>query len=334
MTKPSFQMRCPVCNGQTFQAGPEIFDDRYGQPQKYHLARCTSCDHQATAPRLLESDLPSLYGTYYPRKAISAEQVAREASKISQPQAALRRWWNGTDNQGQYSVQPGQSMLDVGCGSGCSLLEAQALGAKAFGIEADPNVRPIAGALGLTIHFGNLQDEPFPGKSFDLIVMNQVIEHLPDPDAALRKLSQRLAPEGRLLLVMPNTESIWKRLSGRRWINWHVPYHQHHFNQRNFIRMAQACGLKMVRTRTITPNVWTVLQVRSMFFKPQLGQPSPIWAVSPAGTQESTLNSRGNPVKVIIRGAVLTGIAILNRITDALGQGDSLLVELESERVS
>ncbi len=334
MTSTSLQMRCPVCNGQSFQAGPQIFDDRYGQAHIFNLASCKNCRHLATAPRLSESDLPALYGTYYPRKAINAAQVAQEAAKILKPQAALRRWWNGTDNQGQYSVRAGQSMLDVGCGSGCSLLEAQALGAKAFGIEADPNVRPIAQALGLSIHFGSLQDEPFPGQRFDLIVMNQVIEHLPDPDQALRQLAQRLAPEGRLFLVMPNTESIWKRLSGTRWINWHIPYHQHHFNQRNFIRMAQACGLKMVRKRTITPNVWTVLQVRSMFSKPQLGMPSPIWAVSPPAAQDSAMNSGANPVKVIVRGVILTGIALVNRITDALGQGDSLLVELQSERVS
>jgi len=333
MTEASIRMRCPVCKGQSFNAGWHIFDDRYGHPVEYSLARCTHCDHQSTAPRLSESELPDLYGTYYPRKAINAQQVAHEAAKVTKPQASLRRWWSGTDNQGQYSVRAGQSMLDVGCGSGCSLLEARALGAKAFGIEADPNVRPIAQVLGLSIHFGNLQDEPFPGQRFDLIVMNQVIEHLPDPDAALRQLTHRLASGGRLLLVMPNTESVWKRLFGRRWINWHVPYHQHHFNKKSFIEMAQSCGLKVVRTRTVTPNVWTLLQIRSMLFAPQLGKPSPVWAVSLPGAPSPPRSSRGHPVKVIMRGVILTCVAILNRTIDALGQGDSLLVELQSERI-
>ena len=63
-------------------------------------------------------------------------------------------------------VRPGEVMLDVGCGSGVSLLEAKALGATAFGVEADPNVKPIAEVLGLSIHFGNLQDIPFPEKEY------------------------------------------------------------------------------------------------------------------------------------------------------------------------
>jgi len=226
MSTDRIAMRCPVCQGQGFAPGPSLFDDRYGNPRQFQLASCTQCGHQATAPRLSEADLPHLYSTYYPRKKITASQVASEAQKAIHGLATLKRWWTGTDNQGQYRVRPGQAMLDVGCGSGSSLLEAQALGARAFGIEADANVRPIAEKLGLNIHFGNLQNEPFAGQSFDLIVMNQVIEHLPDPDLALRRLTQRLTPKGRLLLVMPNTGSLWRLLSGRRWINWHVPYHR------------------------------------------------------------------------------------------------------------
>jgi len=126
-------MRCPVCKGTTFLPGTEIFDDRYGEPNRYELASCAACDHVATAPRLRESDLPGLYGTYYPRKSISADDVAREADKAKHAFAGLVRWWNGTDNQGQYSVRAGEALLDVGCGSGTSLLEAKELGARAFG---------------------------------------------------------------------------------------------------------------------------------------------------------------------------------------------------------
>lgn len=325
-------MRCPVCEGNAFFPGAEIYDDRYGEPNRYLLAQCAACGHMATAPRLRESDLPSLYGTYYPRKSISADDVAREAAKAKQSFASLVRWWNGTDNQGQYSVRPGETMLDVGCGSGTSLLEAKALGATAFGIEADPNVKPIAAALGLYIHFGNLQDKPFPEKTFDLIVMNQVIEHLPDPDEGLRALNDRLAPNGRMVLVFPNTGSLWRRLSGSRWINWHIPYHLHHFDRKHFERMVQRCGLKVVRSRTITPNVWTLLQLRASRYRPQLGQPSPIWGVAARAEVTQGNARKANPFRVLVRVGILSIFAVLNRVVDLLGMGDSLLVELRQEQ--
>jgi SAM-dependent methyltransferase len=325
-------MRCPVCQGNSFLSGVEMFDDRYGEPNRYQLVSCSTCGHVATSPRLCESDLPKLYGTYYPRKNISVADVARDAAKASRFFAGLMRWWNGTGNQGQYSVRAGETMLDVGCGSGTSLLEAKALGASAFGIEADPNVKPIAEALGLDIHFGRLDDGPFPEQSFDLIVMNQVIEHLPDPDRALRILSERMTPNGRMVLVFPNTGSLWRRISGNRWINWHIPYHLHHFERRNFERMARHCGFEVASARTITPNVWTLLQLRASHYQPQLAKPSSIWAVVDRSGSTSVKNSKFNPLRTLIRVGVLSIFALINRVVDGLGFGDSLLVELRRSR--
>lgn len=325
-------MRCPVCEGNVFSPVSEIFDDRYGEPNRYQLARCNGCGHTATAPRLRESDLSTLYGTFYPRKSINADDVTREAAKLKRPFAGLARWWNGTDNQGQYGVQAGEAMLDVGCGSGVSLLEAKALGATAFGIEADPNVKPIAVALGLCIHFGSLQDMPFPEQRFDLIVMNQVIEHLPDPDLALQALSERLTPNGRMLLVFPNTASLWRHLFGSRWINWHIPYHLHHFDRKSFARMVRHCGLVIVRSRTITPNVWTLLQLRASHHKALLGQPNPIWTVADRSGSVQAANGNSIPLRGFLRNSVLAVVAVINRFVDAVGMGDSLLVELRRSK--
>lgn len=76
-------MRCPDCHGEAFSSGAEIFDDRYGEPNRYQLANCTSCGDVATAPRLLEAGRPAFYGNYYTRKTSSADGVAREAAKAS-----------------------------------------------------------------------------------------------------------------------------------------------------------------------------------------------------------------------------------------------------------
>jgi SAM-dependent methyltransferase len=325
---PKLSMSCPICKGSLFLPGAEIFDDRYGESNRYQLARCAGCGHVATAPRLRESDLSALYGTFYPRKNIVADDVVLEAGKVKLPFAGLVRWWNGTDNQGQYSVRSGDVMLDVGCGSGTSLLEAKALGATAYGIEADPNVKAIATALGLIIHFGSLQDCPFPEHSFDLIVMNQVIEHLPEPDLALEMLRERLTPNGRLVLVFPNTSSLWRRLSGSRWINWHIPYHLHHFDRKSFEQMARHCGFEVVRARTITPNVWTLLQLRASCYTPELGQPSPIWTVRKPSDAAASNISKGDLLRTLLRFSVLSIFAIVNRVVDALSMGDSFLVEL------
>lgn len=308
-----------------------IFDDRYGHPGEFELARCPHCAHIMTVPQLQESDLPHLYGTYYPRKSLTAASVALQAGGVAMPWSKLRRWWAGTDNQGQYGVRPGERMLDIGCGSGLSLLEARALGAQGWGVEADPNVQQIAKQLGVTVHQGSLQDHPFPDVKFDLVVLNQVIEHLPDPGRAMDLIRERLAPNGRVAMVFPNIESLLCKLSGTHWINWHIPYHLHHFTLATFTALAQRHGYAVRNVRTVTPNLWTVLQLHANRLTMERGVPSTLWAQSPdPGT------ATGNVPKVLLRrrlrrillALVMVPIALFNRIIDALGMGDSLMVEL------
>lgn len=333
----STPMECPVCNEAGAAVLRQAYDDRYGQPDLLSLVQCIHCGHVMTSPRLRESDLGALYSTYYPRKQVNVEGLKREAAHSVRPWARLRRWWAGTDNQGQYAVRPGELMLDIGCGSGLSLLEARALGAEVRGIEADPNIRRIADELGLRIHIGSLLDEPFAGEQFDLVVLNQVIEHVPDPALTLDRLRSRLRRGGRIVLVFPNVESFWRRLSGDRWINWHVPYHLHHFSRSGFERMAARLGYEVRSVRTITPNLWTILQFRASRIWVEPGKPSPIWAVSAPPEQSQTVappmrRGQGRVLSGFARRAVRVGlmlpIALVNRLVDAMGWGDSVMAEI------
>lgn len=322
---------CPVCTAADVSILRETFDDRYGQPDLFTLVTCKGCGHVMTSPRLAETDLGLLYGTYYPRKHVKVTDIKRQADLSATYFAGLKRWWMGTDNQGQYSARRGESMLDIGCGSGLSLLEAQALGASARGVEADPNVERLAQELKLHIHIGSLFDEPFPGERFDLVTLNQVIEHVPEPDRMLRHLRNRLSTQGRLVLVLPNVQSFWSRVFGARWINWHVPYHLHHFHPKGFAQLAERCGYRVQKSRTITPNLWTLLQLRTLRSEATRGTPSRLWAVAPVDDKASpSVPSAGRgTLRRAALIALMVPLGIANRLIDALGWGDSLMVELK-----
>lgn len=333
------QLFCPICGGEGARAVRPVFDDRYGCPDLFELVRCEACDHLMTAPRLAENQLGDLYSTYYPRKEVVSANLVAEAAGVSGPLARFRRWFEGTDNQGQYLARQGETVLDVGAGSCLSVIEARNLGAVAYGIEADPSVRRIADELGLNVHIGSLHDRPFPDVSFDLIVLNQVIEHIPEPHLALEELKSRLKSDGRLILAFPNQNSLWRRLCGERWINWHIPFHLHHFDIAHFRRLAERIGCEVVRRRTVTPNVWTILQLRTFNRTPKRGEPSPVWVNrSAAGDAVAAdaapvlAQSAGGGLRKFVRTAVIWTLAIGNRIIDALGQGDSIVVELRARR--
>jgi 2-polyprenyl-3-methyl-5-hydroxy-6-metoxy-1,4-benzoquinol methylase len=62
-------------------------------------------------------------------------------------------------------------------------------------------------------------------ESKDVIVLWQVIEHLPDPWAFLDAACRRLAPGGILLVAAPNPDSLQFRLFGSRWVHLDAPRH-------------------------------------------------------------------------------------------------------------
>lgn len=321
---------CIACDAALQPAIPAISDDRYGCPGVFSIARCPSCGQMRTLPPLAEADLPDLYSRYYPRGDVDFSALQAEAARVVAPAARLRRWLAGTDNQGHYRARPGQQVLDIGSGSCLSLLELRAMGAEAWGVEADPNVRAIADHFQLRVHIGSIHDRPFPDQAFDLIVLNQVIEHVPDPQALLETVRRRLKPDGRVILSFPNIGSVQAARSGTSWINWHVPYHQHHFNRQSFALLAARAGYAVSHVRTITPNLWTLLQWRANRETRAEGQASATWtAASSAGAARPPFLTRLKRAVRTRAGRLFAALsAVSNRAIDAAGRGDSLLVEL------
>jgi SAM-dependent methyltransferase len=102
-------------------------------------------------------------------------------------------------------------VLDAGCGAR-SHLHLQAC--HITGIDLSPRQLEHNGQLHLAVH-GDIQrhsDEAWR-ESFDLIVCWDVLEHLPDPSAALENMIGWLAPQGRLVVAFPIYESFKGRVT-------------------------------------------------------------------------------------------------------------------------
>lgn len=109
-------------------------------------------------------------------------------------------------------------LLDVGCATGGALIEAQALGFTPAGIEPAPGIaRAAAERSGCPVRVGTLDDAILAAASYDVVTMFDVLEHLTDVGAALRRLRLVLAPRGMLAVTVPDFGGLWARASGRRW---------------------------------------------------------------------------------------------------------------------
>jgi SAM-dependent methyltransferase len=105
-------------------------------------------------------------------------------------------------------------ILDVGCGHGWFLSAATARGYDVTGIEPDVAVAAIAQqANGNKVRAGFFPEKVEPGETFDIIVFNDVFEHLPEPDAALIEVRRCLAPDGVVLINLPISTGLFYRVS-------------------------------------------------------------------------------------------------------------------------
>ena len=327
---------CPICNNCEFKNIMRLFDDRYGEPNIYSISKCTKCNHLTTLPRIKNKDLSKLYSNFYPRKDLTANIILQEAKAENRKFSKILRWLNGTNNQGQFFIKKNQSMLDIGCGSGVSLIEAANMGGHGFGVEADPNIKSLAEQLNLDIFIGDFRKDTYNDKIFDLVVMNQVLEHIPEPNKYLEIIKDKMSSQSTLIVSFPNTKSFWRYISGKKWINWHVPYHLHHFNDINFERMAKNCGFKIIKKKTITPNIWTIMQIRAFFKTTKVGEKSNLWNEVYLNKKYNKNNNYKNliliPIKILLKLNIQFMIIFFNRIIDILGRGDSLIFFLILEK--
>jgi len=112
-------------------------------------------------------------------------------------------------------LQSPRSVLDIGCGRG-ALLERfrQAFpGASLYGVDISQSTVDAARARGFDARVADIsQSLPFADAFFECVVFGEVIEHLVDPDAALREISRVLTPNGTLIVTTPNLASWFNRL--------------------------------------------------------------------------------------------------------------------------
>jgi 2-polyprenyl-3-methyl-5-hydroxy-6-metoxy-1,4-benzoquinol methylase len=131
-------------------------------------------------------------------------------------------------------------ILDVGCGAGLFFDALEPFG-DVEGIESDRDAVEQSGRWRPRIHLGGIETFASRGE-FDLVLMLDVLEHVPNPDAMLRHAATLLAPKGQLLITVPAFDALW---TSHDEINGHVK----RYAAREVRQLVQHAGLNVVNTR-------------------------------------------------------------------------------------
>jgi 2-polyprenyl-3-methyl-5-hydroxy-6-metoxy-1,4-benzoquinol methylase len=150
----------------------------------------------------------------------------------------------------------GRSVLDVGCAYGTHLELARRRGWACFGVEPSQHARQVATErLGSGVRIVSEIDDLVPHE-FDLILMLDVIEHLPDPYRLFYELYSKgaIQPRTRIVITTPNAGSRQARSDPSQWAYRHPPAHLVFYSARSFERLLQTLHFSQVQVRGLYPD--------------------------------------------------------------------------------
>jgi SAM-dependent methyltransferase len=306
---------CPICRHSSLISQADLYDDRYGYPGRFTLRECRSCGHKYLDAAFSPHELAQLYSKFYPRSKLELDEFAPPREM-----RGLGSWLNGEGSSAFRWVPRNVRVLDIGCGFGYTLAYHQARGCEVWGVEADKNIRRVADKYGFNVHVGLFDPSNYEPNSFDYVTLDQVVEHVTDPIETMRGIATVMKPQGTVILSTPNEHGWGAKVFGRKWINWHAPYHLQFFSIDSMRVVAEQAGLVVDRTITITTSGWLHYQWLHLLTYPSEGVPSVFWA--PGGTW-SVMERVGRRALAMAHRCKVNHV--ITRVFDALGLGDNRL---------
>jgi SAM-dependent methyltransferase len=100
------------------------------------------------------------------------------------------------------AAQPGERILDLGCGDGQLTRRIAATGAGVVGVDASQEMVAAARSRGIATDEADAESLPYPGASFDAVFSNAALHWVRDQDAMMTEVRRVLKPHGRFVAEM------------------------------------------------------------------------------------------------------------------------------------
>lgn len=201
------QVACPLCGAREGMVVGER--GRFGMPVR-NLC-CATCATVYITPRPSAAAMAEYYRSTYREHYGEVGYVGSDGQRVTpgEPgyEAALLAWHENQANNALFlaAPKPGARVLEVGCRHGKTLsLMRQRGGIEPHGIEPGENEAAQAREAGVACFTGPLEAFDPGDQRFDHVQCFHVLEHLHEPLEALLRMRSWLAPDGTLLLEVPN----------------------------------------------------------------------------------------------------------------------------------
>lgn len=237
---------CALCGEQRVRALFHVRPDRAAR-KRYHVVRCAGCGFLYRHPGVRPERLGDLYSRGGYGTFLTGHYAGRRRRRYRLVMRAFAPLFRAGD---------GRRLLDFGSGAGLFLELAHRRGFDAYGVDLAPDAVEYARSRpgGAKSFCGSPRDVPeIAAGGFHVITLWSVLAHLPRPAEDLAMLRGLLTPDGALLILTVNANSLALKAQRARWGAF-TPNHLVFFSPPTLCRLLENAGFGAVVVRPMLPD--------------------------------------------------------------------------------
>ncbi len=218
---------CPICSGTEFKEFLSCVDYTVSK-DTFNILSCVSCGFHFTSPIPDESEI----GKYYKAESYVSHSSTNKGL-INKVYQKVRKHTLKQKLKLVNKESKGNSLLDIGSGTGHFLNVCKQGGMSVMGLEPDEDARAFA-KENFDIEAKHIEELYNLGaKSFDVITMWHVLEHVYNLKDDLKKIVSALKDDGVLIVAVPNMASYDAKKYKEFWAAYDLPIHLYHFQPKD-----------------------------------------------------------------------------------------------------
>jgi len=283
--------KCPVCAHDKFSLYINTKDYFFTQ-EDFTLSKCNNCSLVFTNP------IPKNLGKYYETPDYLSHNTDN-SGLLGGLYSTLRninikRKYNLIQ---QYCKEG--SILDIGCGTGELLSFFKNKNWETTGIEPNISAREFAKKNHDLDVLDEYKLDGLPPKSFNVISMWHVLEHVPDLHKRISQISNLLKKGGTIFIALPNLLSPDSQKYKEYWSALDVPRHLYHFTQETFEQLITKHNMKLVHAEPMKFDSYYVSMLSEKYLKNKLYFPAAIMNGFLSNKKAKTNNNYSSMIFVV-----------------------------------
>jgi 2-polyprenyl-3-methyl-5-hydroxy-6-metoxy-1,4-benzoquinol methylase len=222
----SLHTNCLICSSSQIHQLPRYYE-------KHSLVKCRSCSFVFAQRNPTFEELNAHYSNYsYDTEAVLSPLTVESYRKLLDEFEPYRK--NGR-------------LLDIGCGRGWFLIEAQKRGWEVYGTEYSDKAVELCEKAGIKMFRGALTSEMFEEGYFDVITSFEVIEHINNPNESLALTYRLLRKKGLFYCTTPNFNSVMRYYLKEKYNVIEYPEHLSYYTKRSLVNVIQRNGFHKIK---------------------------------------------------------------------------------------